>query len=127
MYADVSLAVSVLLDRGDELCAIAQNLIEFWAVATRPIAANGLGLTVVEGALELTKLKVTFTVLPDTADILTEWEQLVVNHQVLGKQVYDARLVAAMKVNSVTHLLTFNTDDFKRYDGITVVSLSSVK
>jgi predicted nucleic acid-binding protein len=127
MYADVALAVSVLLDRGDELCAIAQNLIEFWAVATRPIAANGLGLTVVEAALELTKLKVTFTVLPDTADILTEWEQLVVNHQVLGKQVYDARLVAAMKVNSVTHLLTFNTADFKRYDGITVVSPSSVK
>ena len=95
MYGDVSRAVSVLLNRGDDLCAIAQNLIEFWAVAT--------------------------------ADILSEWEQLVVKHQVLGKQVHDTRLIAAMHVHGITHLLTFNTADFKRYDGITVVNPSSVE
>ena len=47
-------------------------------------------------------------------------------HPVSGKQAYDARLVAAMKVHKVTHLLTFNSEDFKRYEGITVVSPSSV-
>ena len=31
-----------------------------------------------------------------------------------------------MKVHGITHLLTFNTADFKRYDGITVVNPSSV-
>jgi len=31
-----------------------------------------------------------------------------------------------MNVHKVTHLLTFNTADFKRYDGISVVSPSSV-
>ncbi len=127
MHGDVAQSVSFLVTRGDELRVIAQNLIEFWAVATRPIIDNGLGLTVAQAEQELTKLKALFTILPDTADILPEREQLVVRHQVLGKQVHDARLVAAMKVHNVTHLLTFNTTDFKRFTGITVVSPSSIR
>ena len=31
-----------------------QNLIEFWAVATRPVSANGLGLSVERAAEEVT-------------------------------------------------------------------------
>lgn len=119
MSGNVNHVVRVLFARGDELFVIAQNLIEFWAVATRPIANNGLGLTVAQAAQELSKLKVLFVILPDTAYILPEWEQLVVNHKVFGKQVYDARLVAAMIVHNVAHLLTFNTADFKRFTTIT--------
>jgi hypothetical protein len=35
-------AVDTLRSRGEELCVVAQNLIEFWAVATRPLSVNGL-------------------------------------------------------------------------------------
>jgi predicted nucleic acid-binding protein len=126
MYGDVSRAVDVLLDRSDELCVIAQNLIEFWSVATRPMANNGLDFSIARTIQEVTKLKTVFVVLPDTANILPEWEQLVVAHQVLGKQVYDARLVAAMNVHNLTHLLTFNTDDFKRFTTITAVNPQSI-
>jgi len=127
MYVDVSRAVSMLFDRGDELHVIGQNLIEFWAVATRAIIENGLGLTITEAALELEKLKTTFTVLPDSADVLPLWEELVIRHQVRGKQSHDARLVAAMKVYNLTHLLTYNTSDFKRYSEITIVDPAFVK
>ena len=51
--SDVNDVVRVMLARGDELFVIAQNLIEFWAVATRPIANNGLGLTVAQAGQEL--------------------------------------------------------------------------
>jgi len=117
----------MLFDRGDELHVIGQNLIEFWAVATRAIIENGLGLTITEAALELEKLKTTFTVLPDSADVLPLWEELVIKHQVRGKQSHDARLVAAMKVYNLTHLLTYNTSDFKRYSEITIVDPAFVK
>ena len=40
---------------------------------------------------------------------------------VSGRKAHDARIVAAMKVYGLNHLVTFNTDDFKRYAGITVV------
>ena len=122
MYGDVARSVSVLATRRDELYVIAQNLIEFWAVATRPIINNGLGLTMGQAEQELTRLKALFTILPDTADILFKWEELVVKHQVLGKQAHDARLVAAMSVHSLTNLLTFNDSDFKRFTEITVVN-----
>lgn len=111
---------------GELLSIFSQNLIEFWAVATRPIANNGLGLSITQTGEELTNLKRLFTLLPDTADILPEWEQLVVKHQVLGKQSHDARLVAAMIVHELTHLLTFNTEDFNRYSEIVVVDPATV-
>jgi len=105
MYGDVARAISTLKTRRHELYVVAQNLIEFWAVATRQLINNGLGLTVAQAEDELTKLKTIFTILPDTADILPKWEQLIVKYQVLGKQAHDARLVAAMIVG-VGHGLT---------------------
>ncbi len=45
-----------------------------------------------------------------------------------GVQVHDARLIAAMKVASVTHILTFNTIDFSRYgpEGIIAIHPASI-
>jgi predicted nucleic acid-binding protein len=44
---------------------------------------------------------------------------------VIGGQVYDARLVAAMIMHGVRRILTFNTGDFARY-GIEVIHPSAV-
>jgi hypothetical protein len=40
---------------------------------------------------------------------------------VKGTKAHDARIVAAMKAYGVTHLLTLNGDDFKRFHGIITV------
>jgi len=105
---------------------IPRSFIEFWAVATRPETSNGLGLTVEEVAARISVIKSTLTLLPDVEGIFEEWERLVVQHQVLGKQVYDARLVAAMTVHGLTHLLTFNTNDFKRFTNITATNPQAI-
>ena len=57
-----------------------------------------------------------------------EWRRLVVTFGVLGVQVHDARLVAVMKTNDVTHILTFNADDFTRFasEGIVAVNPATV-
>jgi predicted nucleic acid-binding protein len=115
-----------LRDREETLSIFSQNLIEFWAVATRPIANNGLGWGVDRAKQELADLKNLFVLLPDTDAILPAWESLVVLHQVVGKQAHDARLVAAMRVHGVTHLLTFNEADFKRYNEITIVNPQNI-
>jgi predicted nucleic acid-binding protein len=39
---------------------------------------------------------------------------------VIGNQVYDVRLVAAMTVHGIGRILTFNAGDFARY-GIEVI------
>jgi hypothetical protein len=50
---------------------------------------------------------------------------LVVKHEVLGRQVYDTRLVAAMRVHDLTQL-TFNTTDFKRFPFILAVDPKTI-
>ena len=39
----------------------------------------------------------------------------MVAHQVTGKKVHDARLVALMVVHEITEVLTFNWSDFERF------------
>jgi len=109
MHTDAQNAYTILREEDRALIIVPQNLIEFWAVATRPVSANGLGLTVEEAAHESSLLKELLTLKPDTPAIHTTWEKLVVTYQVKGKQVHDTRLVAAMVVHQITHLLTFNT------------------
>jgi predicted nucleic acid-binding protein len=132
MRPDARRALVTLRKQGEELCIFPQNIIEFWAVATRPLANNGLGLTVDEAAVdeaarEIKKLKRLFKLLPDTPAIFTEWEKLVIQHQVLGKPTHDARLVAAMTTHKIARILTFNTDDFKRFSNITAVDPANVR
>ncbi|TAF08297.1 MAG: PIN domain-containing protein [Nostocales cyanobacterium] len=125
MNPDAQRAIITLKKQCESLYIIPQNLIEFWAVATRPINSNGLGLTIIQALEETEKLKKIFTLQPDKPEIFIEWESLVMKHQVMGKQVHDARLVAAMVTHKITHLLTFNIDDFKRFSEIVVVDARS--
>jgi predicted nucleic acid-binding protein len=129
MHADAARAVSDLFAQGEVsevLSVIPQNIIEYWAVATRSVEANGLGISVDETVAEVSRLKGIFRVLPDAAEIFCAWEGLVSRHGVKGKETHDARIVAAMLAHKVTHLLTFNTADFKRYTEITTVNPQDV-
>ncbi len=119
-------AVRNLLAQGKTLCIVPQNLIEFWVVATRPLEVNGLGLSVADALQELEQMKTFFILLPDTASIFTAWETLISKYKIVGKPSHDARLVAAMTVHKLTHLLTFNTSDFKRFSEITAIDARDI-
>ena len=57
----------------------------------------------------------------DERSVFEFWQELVTQHSVKGKQVHDARLVAAMLRHGISHLLTFNVAHFARYSEITVI------
>jgi predicted nucleic acid-binding protein len=119
-------AVSALRRRSEVLRVTAQNLVEFWAVATRPVDENGLGLTVEAAAEELAVLKRLFPLLPESASVFDKWERLVTTYRVSGKNAHDARIVAAMEVHGVNTILTFNVQDFARYKGVLAVHPEAV-
>jgi len=102
-----------------------QNISEFWNVATRPIANNGLGFSVATVLNEIAKIERYLSVLPDSPSVYGEWKRLVIQRYVLGSKVHDAKLVAAMNVHEVRRILTFNADDFVRY-GLEVVHPDSL-
>jgi predicted nucleic acid-binding protein len=118
-------ALSALRTSGEELQITSQNLVEFWAVATRPVAENGLGLSVEQAFKEVSALKSLFVLLPEIP-LQSEWERLVTQYSVSGKGCHDARLVAAMMVHGTLTILTFNMQDFSRYDRITVLDPRAV-
>jgi predicted nucleic acid-binding protein len=82
---------------------------------------NGFGLTHDETEREVRSIERAMVFLPDGPRVYAVWRNLVATRSVSGKQVHDARLVAAMMVHGVTRLLTLNTADFKRYPEITAV------
>ena len=125
-YPDAKAAILALRGQGFGLCVVPQVVYEFWVNCTRPIKVNGLGKTAQEAATELASVRADFTLLEDTSAILQAWEQLVTTHHVLGKNAHDARLVAAMLVHGVGHLLTFNAADFARFTAITVLTPAAV-
>lgn len=114
-------AILALRLRNYRLCLAPQNLVEFWAVATRPVDANGLGMSMEWAAAQLARMRRFFVILPETAEALPEWERLAVRHRVSGKKTHDARLAATMNVHGVSQILTFNGGDFSRYSGINVI------
>jgi predicted nucleic acid-binding protein len=122
----VERALVTLRMRNEPLNIMPQNLMEFWAVATRPTSENGLGMTVENAAGELASMKRVFTLLAETASVYQEWERLVLEHQVSGKNSHDAHIVAAMNIYGITRILTFNVQDFARYSGISAVNPADV-
>jgi predicted nucleic acid-binding protein len=109
-------SVAKLLSAGEPVYFTLQNMSEFWNVATRLTANNGLGFSVALTLAELEKIERFLTVLPDSPAVYGEWKRLVFQHRVLGSKVHDAKLVAIMNVHGVRRILTFNTEDFARYD-----------
>lgn len=104
-----------------ELCFTTQNLGEFWNVSTRSIDRNGFGLSIQEAARRFNAVVRKMTLLPETEGIYLVWLRLLQAHEVRGVQVHDAHLAAVLEVHQVTHLLTFNGADFKRFPHIVAV------
>lgn len=113
-------AVARLLGQGDEVYLTPQNFIEFWAVATRPVEANGFGWTSERTTKEVTDLQERFPLLPDSPEVFNRWLELVKQLPVHGKRVHDARLVAVLQTHAVEHLVTFNTSDFAAFSFVSV-------
>jgi hypothetical protein len=115
--------------RSESLHLAPQNLVEFRNAATRPTAANGLGLLLVGSGCEGGWFEATLLLLPESPDIFPNWKSLVRGLGIIGKQVHDARLVAVCHVHSVSHVLTFNVRHFTRMatfgPGIVIVDASS--
>ncbi len=125
-HAVAATSVSALRTQGEALHIVPQCIYEFWAVATRPIANNGLGLSAAECLQEVANVKAAFPLLNDKPILFTEWEAIVSVFACQGKAAHDARYVAAMRTHGLTHLLTFNVSDFTRYSGITLLDPNTI-
>jgi predicted nucleic acid-binding protein len=127
-YPAIREAVRTIKARGEQIVTTTRNMTEFWNVCTRPATVRGgLGMSVEATEMRLRLLERHFPVLPDSPTVYENWKALVLTHKVVGVNVHDARLVAAMIVYRVTHVLTSNVKDFARYPAVTAVVPHDVK
>ncbi len=96
LYSVVKNALDTLLLQGETVYVTAQNFVEFQALATRPIEANGLGLTPAQANERAMDIEILFPMLPEVPEIYAHWRFLMETIEVRGRQVYDARLVAVI-------------------------------
>ena len=126
-FRDVRSAVSKLLKQGEKLAYITQTVAEAWVVLTRPATARGgFGLSYSEVRTCRNRLERAFILLEDNAQVYPYWKQYVDQHQIVGVNAHEARLVATMQVHGVTRILTFNVNDFKRYQHLDVLTPQGV-
>ena len=64
-----------LVAGGEPVHYTLQNIAEFWNALTRPLANNGLGLSIVRAEAEVAKIEETLTLLPDVPPIYSEWRR----------------------------------------------------
>lgn len=119
-------ALRALTAQGHILIVTPQVLAEFWNVCTRPSTNNGLGMDTSAVTKVLEYIMQIFSLHRDKPAAFDHWLDIIKRNDVKGVQVHDARLVAAMIAHSITHILTFNTKDFKRFQGITIIDPKDV-
>ena len=113
-------------NRGVELCVSGQVLRECLVVSTRPVEANGLGLTLAAAVGNNQAFAERATVLEETRGVANRLPRVAEAAGCAGKAIHDANIAATMLEHGVTRVVTANPQDLMRFEGIDVVPLSDV-
>jgi predicted nucleic acid-binding protein len=96
-------------------CWSGQITREYVSSVTRPADVHGLGWTPSQAWSAIEAFQTILKCLAETDDCLKQLQRLCLLHQVRGKQIHDANIVATMLAHGERQLLTLNARDFARY------------
>lgn len=103
-----------------------QILREYLVVATRPVAENGLGLSTTEALHNAELFARAPAVFCDEPESVSERLQaLARTHDLKGKRLHDANVVATMLVHGISRLVTHNLGDFSGFPEIDVTDAAT--
>ena len=97
-----------------------QILREYLAVVTRP-QGQFPGLSMAYALERVRFFSQRFWIADDGPEIRSQLLTLLATYPTAGKQVHDANIVATMLANGVTHLLTNNVADFRRFGSLITI------
>jgi predicted nucleic acid-binding protein len=105
------------------LYVTSQILCELYSVITNPrrvavVSSSTEALSIISAMLALPGLQV----LPTPARVVAGWMRLLQRHPVTGANVFDLQIVATMQANGVDRIYTFNSDDFKMFPELVVLT-----
>ena len=108
------------------LAASGQVVREYLVVATRPVEVNGLGLSVQDAEANVNEFLRYINLYDETEEVSRRLRQLAIAHDLGGKRLHDANIVATMAVHGISTLLTQNGNDFAPFKDIAVMAIPDV-
>jgi predicted nucleic acid-binding protein len=111
--------LTALFNEGIELCFTPQIVREYLVILTRSDIFEKR-FTTEEALRELEAILPAFALLNETEETVYHLRDLAERYQVRGKAIHDANVVAVMLAHGVTRLMTYNSDDFRRFQEITL-------
>jgi hypothetical protein len=104
-----------------------QVIREYLAVATCPVSVNGLGMKIDDALANVAQIATRIEFCEETSTVSTLLQHLAQAHQVAGKSLHDANIVATMAVHHIECLVTENPADFEAYEGISLLRLEQTR
>lgn len=112
-------AATAFLNEDERRLALTPQIVrEYLAVATRPVDANGFGLTTHDAIANVHEFLDDMDLLAEDAAATNLLMRLVSDHQVVGKQVHDANVVAVALAHGARAIVTDNIRHFSRFSGL---------
>ncbi len=99
-----------------------QVIREYLVVATRPVEANGFGMSAGDAIHNIKQFQKRIVVYEEKRSSTEILQHLVIKHQLNGKRIHDANIAAVMITNGIKYILTDNPSDFSCFEDITAVS-----
>lgn len=81
-----------------------------------------MGWSAARAQAEVGTIRSRFPVLAEPPAVVDLWLAVVVAHDLKGKRIHDAHLLATMQANGVTRILTNNAADFPPEAGISILT-----
>ncbi len=106
------------------LAVSGQVLREYLVVATRPVNQNGLGLGIQGATSNVNEFLRSLDMYSETEEVPGRLRQLALAHDIHGKRLHDANIVATMEAHGIRALVTQNADDFAPFVGIAILSIT---
>ena len=120
-----------LLERGREVglhgALSGQVAREYLVVATRPLGANGLGMTPSDALRNVEQFARRLAFCDETEAVSVRLRALVRVRGLQGKSVHDANVVATMAGHGIDTLVTENPDDFHAYPEVRLIGLGELE
>ncbi len=114
------------VSRDKRLATSGQVVREYLVVATRPIENNGLGLSAADAEVNVSEFLRGLELFDETEAVSMRLRQLATTHNLRGKRLHDANIVATMAVHGIHTLLTQNGTDFAPFNEIAIVAIPDV-
>jgi hypothetical protein len=108
-------------DASATLFVTSQILCEFYSIVTNPRRVPK-PRSAAEAMAAISSLLAFLHVLPVPAHAVDRPLDLLRRHPVIGGDVFDLQIVAAMQANGVERIYTFNTDDFAVFPELSIVT-----